>query len=125
MRNKSRNFTSDSPIANLLDSVITEKFDNVSQAAIAEAAGYPRRSANNISMFRSGASKLPIDRAVRISKFLEIPSEELVFMCMSEYYQGAFTALVESNLMPSNQAEVEAVTSLLTSMRANELDLDQ
>jgi len=119
MRQKNTTFKSNSTskVANFLNREIKLNFNDVSQGTIAEACGYAYKSANYISMVRSGKSKLPIERAVRMANFLKVPADDLVLMCFKEYHEAAYGALDELNLVPHTPEESAAISKLLEGMR--------
>lgn len=64
---------------------ITERIreSGKSQIEIAEACGWPKP--NMISMLKSGATKLPLDKVGSLAKVLEVEPVYLLWLTMSEY----------------------------------------
>lgn len=57
------------------------------------AAALGIRSANFISMIRTGATKLPIKYAARLARIIRADPPTLVFLCLREYRPEEFAAL--------------------------------
>jgi transcriptional regulator with XRE-family HTH domain len=77
------------------------------QREIAEEAGFP--NPNTISMFKTGATRLPLDRVGPLAKALEIDSAYLLRLVMLEYF-------------PETWREVETALKTIV-LTANEIEL--
>lgn len=76
------------PIAKVLDDAINAN-SKVTQKEIAEYAGLPKP--NIIYMFKTGLTKVPLDKAGKIAYKLGLNEREFWFKCFKEYMPGAYS----------------------------------
>jgi plasmid maintenance system antidote protein VapI len=74
-------------VATILNDAI-EAERNVTQRQIAEHAGLERP--NVIYMFKTGLTKIPLDKAGKVVELLGLDQNEFWFKCFREYMPGAF-----------------------------------
>lgn len=72
----------DSKLARFLDQRILEMKPKRSQAEIAEIAGFT--SPNVVSMLKSGATKLPLDRVPKLAEALEVDPAYLLRLALEQ-----------------------------------------
>jgi hypothetical protein len=77
------------------------------QREIAEDAGFP--NPNIISMFKTGATRLPLDRVGPLAKALEIDSAYLLRMVMLEYFPETWEQVenaLKTIVLTANEVEL-------------------
>lgn len=84
-------------VAQILDDAIVAN-PHIKQKTIAEAAGFEKP--NVIYMFKKGLSKVPLDKAGRVAKALNLDPREFWFKCLKEYQPDVYAEFEEINNQP-------------------------
>ncbi|MGA8147587.1 MAG: hypothetical protein WB870_08430 [Gallionellaceae bacterium] len=74
------------------------------QREIAEACGFD--NPNNITMFKNGSTKLPVNRIAPLAKALEVDPAHLLRLVMLEYMPDTWEAIeniLQSTVLTSNE----------------------
>lgn len=88
----------DRNVAQILDDAIIAN-PQIKQKDIAEAAGFEKP--NVIYMFKKGLSKVPLDKAGRVAKALNIDPREFWFKCLKEYQPDVYNEFELVNKQPT------------------------
>jgi len=115
MRRKTRHENLECPVAELVDKTVFNDFAETPHQEIAEAAGF--KLGNNIAMIRQGKYKVPIDKAVRLAKAIEIDPANFAILCIREYLDGVSSALDAVNLLPKSDLEIGSTQAVLNALR--------
>lgn len=84
-------------VASILDDAIIAN-PQIKQKDIAAAAGFEKP--NVIYMFKRGLSKVPLDKAGRVAKALDLNPREFWFKCLKEYLPDVYAEFESVNKQP-------------------------
>lgn len=77
----------DRTVAEILNDAL-EANPQIKQTTVAAAAGLSKP--NNIYMFKTGKTKIPLDKAGKVAEAVHLDPREFWFKCLKEYLPGAF-----------------------------------
>jgi transcriptional regulator with XRE-family HTH domain len=86
------------------------RISEISQKDIAEALGY--ESANIVSMFKKGLTKVPIEKVPALAKALHLDPAHLLMLAMREYMPEAFATIQKTlgHTVTENEFELASVS---------------
>lgn len=98
-------YTSDSDVANMIaDRLLTLSDKGITQQEVAELAGYDKP--NVLNMFKSGKTRVPLNRAVPLAKALDVDPAIFLMMVFKEYHPELYDVMKE--LIPETGLKSEA-----------------
>ena len=86
------------------------RISEISQKDIAEALGY--ESANIVSMFKKGLTKVPIEKVPALAKALHLDPAHLLMLAMREYMPEAFATIQKTLGHTVTENEFELVSEV-------------
>lgn len=104
-------------VAEILNDAL-EANPQIKQTQVAEAVNLPRP--NVIYMFKTGKSKIPLDKAGRIASAVGLNAREFWFKCLKEYQPEVYAELERVNKQPTLTA---TEISFIKASRTNKVDL--
>ena len=107
----------DRTVATILNDAL-EANPQIKQTQVAAAAGLPKP--NVIYMFKTGKSKIPLDKAGRIGAAVNLNPREFWFKCLKEYLPDVYTEFEWINKQPTLTATEIA---FIKAARINKVDL--
>lgn len=97
----------DRNVATILDDAIIAN-PQITQKEIAEHAGFEKP--NVIYMFKTGKTKIPLDKAGRVAEKLGLDAREFWFKCLLEYQPNVYAELERVNKQPVlSSAEIKFI----------------
>jgi hypothetical protein len=95
-----------SRIVKFLDKHLDSIQDEISQGDIADALGYPR--ANIISMFKTGHTRVPLEKIPDLAKAIRVDPALLMRLGLDQYWPGKLDVLARmfSNIVTDNERKL-------------------